>query len=309
MLAQGAVDFAAKRHVALTLVGPEAALRASAGRHRVVDAPNGISQQDSVRDALRMGPRSSMHQALALLAEGQVDAMVSAGNTGALMALSRRLVPMLPGIERPAIVKALEGCEGHRCRLLDVGANLECPPERLHQFALMGATLAEAVDETFKPRVGLLNVGAEHSKGPPQVRRAAELLEADASLRFVGFVEATELFDGRADVVVMDGFAGNVALKAIEGAAAMAERLLRRELGSGPVGWLFRKRLHRLAAAYNPQSYNGASFLGLSGVVVKSHGGADRNGFQQAIAQALLEVEGGVVQKMGARFGAQEGPA
>lgn len=250
-----------------------------------------------------------MHRALALLAEGRVDAVVSAGNTGALMALSRRLLPMLPGIERPAIVKALEGRDGRRCRLLDVGANLECTEERLHQFAVMGATLATAVDETSKPRVGLLNVGTEHGKGPAHVRRAAELLQADASLHFVGFVEGTELFDGKADVVVMDGFAGNVALKATEGAAAMAERLLRREIGGGAAGWLFRKRLRRLAAAYNPQSYNGASFLGLSGVVVKSHGGADRNGFQQAVAQALLEVEGGVVRKMGARFGARERPA
>ena len=274
-----------------------------------MDAPTGITQQHSVRDALRIGARSSMHRALALLAEGRVDAVVSAGNTGALMALSRRLLPMLPGIERPAIVKALEGRDGHRCRLLDVGANLECTEERLHQFAVMGATLANAVDETSKPRVGLLNVGTEHGKGPAQVRRAAALLQADASLHFVGFVEGTELFDGKADVVVMDGFAGNVALKATEGAAAMAERLLRREIGGGAAGWLFRKRLRRLAAAYNPQSYNGASFLGLSGVVVKSHGGADRNGFQQAVAQALLEVEGGVVRKMGARFGARERPA
>ena len=308
VLARSAVDFAAGRNIELTLVGRAATLRAVAGPHRVADAPLGISHGDSVRVALRAGVASSMHRALALLADAQVDAVVSAGNTGALLALCRKQLRMLPGIDRPAIVKALEGCDGERCWLLDAGANLACPPKRLHQFAVMGAALTQALNETPQPRIGLLNVGAEHSKGPLSVRRAAALIEADAGLRFVGFVEADELFEGKADVVVADGFAGNVALKAAEGAAAMARHLLRRELG-GAAGWLFRSRLRRLTAAYNPQSYNGASFLGLRGVVVKSHGGADRDGFQRAVAQAALEVERGAVAKMSARFGAQGGLA
>ncbi len=245
-----------------------------------------------------------MGRALTLLANKQVGAVVSAGNTAALMALSRRFLPMLPGIDRPAIVKPLTGRDGACCWLLDVGANLNCAPERLRQFAHMGTALAQAVGGAAAPRVALLNVGAEHSKGPHTIRCAAELLASDPAIHFVGFLEANGLFDGAADVVVTDGFAGNVALKAIEGAAGMAEALLRRELASGTQGAPLRGVLERLSAAYNPQHYNGASLIGIRGVVVKSHGGADRTGFRHAVAQAHRELLGGVAERLGASLAA-----
>ena len=305
---RGALDLAENRDVELTLVGDAAAIRHLIGatRHRVVDATRVVTNDDSVRDALRGNADSSMRRAIALVAGDEVDAVVSAGNTGALMALSRHLLRMLPGIDRPAIVKTLTGENDARCWLLDLGANIECTAEQLYQFAAMGMVVAEATGGVIEPRVGLLNIGAENSKGPRTVRLAAELIEADANLNFVGFVEANELFIDKADVVVSDGFAGNIALKASEGAAEMARYLMRRELGSmaALTKALLRKPLDRLAAAYNPQVYNGASFVGLKGVVVKSHGAADRTGFRFAVAQALLELESEVAVKVNERFGA-----
>ena len=304
VLAAGALDFAATQAVALTLVGNRSALGGVAAGHTVVDAPQAISQQHSLRQALRGARETSMGRALKLLAAGQVDAVVSAGNTAALMALATRLLPRLPGIDRAAIIKQLAGPDGASCWLLDVGANLHCTPERLCQFARMGTAMAQAVGTTPTPRVALLNIGAEHSKGPLAIRRTAALLAADPGIHFVGFLEANRLFAGAADVVVADGFAGNVALKAIEGAAGLAEALLRRELvaagGAGPL----RGALRRLAAAYNPQHHNGASLIGLGGVVVKSHGGADRAGFRQAVACAHRELTGGVGERLGASLAA-----
>lgn len=275
-----------------------------AGDHDVLQASRAISQSDSLRRVLRGAEATSMGRALALLAEDQVDAVVSAGSTAALMALSKRCLPPLPGVDRPAIIKPLAGADGTRCWLLDVGANLNCAPERLCQFARMGAAMAQAVGGTPAPRVALLNIGAEHSKGPLAIRQAAELLQMDPTIHFVGFLEANALFSGRADVVVTDGFAGNIALKAIEGTAGMAEALLRRELAASAEQTLLRGALRRLSAAYNPQNYNGASLVGLNGVVVKSHGGADRAGFGQAVAQAHRELQGQVVERLGASLAA-----
>ena len=288
----------------LTLVGDRSTLRGIAGGHDVVQASHAISQNDSLRQVLRRAEATSMGRALALLAEDQVDAVVSAGNTAALMALSKRCVPSLPGIDRPAIIKPLAGADGACCWLLDIGANLNCAPERLCQFARMGAAMAQASGGTSAPRVALLNIGAEHSKGPLTIREAAERLQADPTIHFVGFLEANALFAGSADVVVTDGFAGNVALKAIEGTAGLAEALLRRELAAGAERTLLRGALRRLSAAYNPQNYNGASLVGLGGVVVKSHGGADRAGFGQAVAQAHRELQGRVVERLAASLAA-----
>ncbi len=307
MLALGALDLAASAGVALTLVGEAQSLQPLVGRgpHRVVGVSRAITNDDSVRDALRGKIDSSMRRAISLVARGDADAAVSAGNTGALMALARHLLPMLPGIDRPAIVKPFAGRGSATCWVLDIGANLSCSAEQLHCFAAMGAAVAEATGGVASPRVGLLNVGVEHSKGPPEVRRAAGLIAADPALRFAGFVEANELFDNKADVVVCDGFAGNVALKATEGAASMARHLLRNELGGGFAPLLLRGKLRRLAAAYNPQAYNGATFVGLQGVVVKSHGAADRRGFREAVGQAVRELEADLVGRVSARLSHQ----
>ena len=305
MLARGALDLADTRDVDLTLVGDPELLEGLVGTrsHRVVGSGRAITHDDSVRDALRGKIASSMRRAIALVASGEADAVVSAGNTGALMALSRHLLPMLPGIDRPAIVKPFVGRGGARCWVLDLGANLSCTAEQLHRFARMGTAVAEAAGGLAAPRVGLLNVGVEHSKGPREVRAAAERMAADEGLKFAGFVEANELFDGKVDVVVCDGFAGNVALKATEGAASMARYLLGSELGGARLArLLLAGRLRRLAAAYNPQAYNGATFVGLRGVVVKSHGGADRIGFREAVGQAVHELETDLVGKIMSRF-------
>ncbi len=305
LLALGALDLAEAGGVELTLVGDAAPLRELVGErpHRILDASRAITNDDSVRDALRGKIDSSMRRAIALVASGTADAVVSAGNTGALMALARHLLPRLPGVDRPAIVKPFVGRADVRCWVLDLGANLSCTAEQMHGFARMGSAVAEATGGVAVPRIGVLNVGVEHSKGPREVRRAAELIAADEGLAFAGFVEANELFDGKADVVVCDGFAGNVALKATEGAASMARHLLGNELGNARLARvLLGRRLRRLAAAYNPQAYNGATFVGLRAVVVKSHGGADRTGFREAVGQAVRELDADLVGKVGARF-------
>lgn len=270
----------------------------------MVGVSRAITNDDSVRDALRGKIDSSMRRAISLVARGDADAAVSAGNTGALMALARHLLPMLPGIDRPAIVKPFVGRRAAKCWVLDIGANLSCSAEQLHRFAAMGAAVAEASGGVASPRVGLLNVGVEHSKGPREVRRAAGLIAADPALHFAGFVEANELFDSKADVVVCDGFVGNVALKATEGAASMARHLLRNELG-GFAPLLLRGKLRRLAAAYDPQAYNGATFVGLQGVVVKSHGAADRRGFGEAVGHAVRDLEADLVDRVSARLSHQ----
>ena len=240
--------------------------------------------------------------------------MVSAGSTGALVALARHFVGMLPGIRRPAIIKSLAAADGGRFQMLDLGANIGSGPGQLHQFALMGLAaercrrLEDAPQPTARqgagdPRVGLLNIGSEVRKGPASVRQAAQLLQRDDRVLYTGYVEPHRLFDGLADVVVADGFPGNIALKAAEGAAQMARYLLGRELaghspGLGIAKSVLRKRLGRIADAYNPQTYNGASLLGLAAVVVKSHGGADRKGFESAVRQAIDAVASGLVEQV-----------
>lgn len=273
---------------------------------RIHPAREALTAADSLADALRRKPDSSMRQALLRVAAGEADAVVSGGDTAALMGLARALVSMVPGIERPAICKDLQGVSGPFW-MLDLGANLDCTAEQLRQFALMGSTLARHVGGIAEPRVALLNIGTEASKGPAVIGEAARLLEADPSIRYVGYVEGNVLFSNAADVVVADGFAGNIALKSIEGAAYMAGHLLHRWLEDlGPIEQaglaLVRGKLRSLRHALNPQRYNGASFVGLSGVVVKSHGSADVEGFQSAIEEAILEVEGRIPRHLAAEF-------
>lgn len=295
----------------LTLVGGAAEIGRVAGSRvrelRIHPTTEVLSPGDSLADVLRRRPDSSMRQALVLLARGEVDGVVSGGDTAALMALSRAQLTMVPGIDRPAIGKYLQGMAGGFW-MLDLGANLDCSVEQLHQFARMGTILARHVSGIATPRVALLNIGTEPHKGPELQRLAAERLAADPSLHYAGFVEGNRLFEGVADVVVADGFAGNIALKAIEGAARMAGHLLRGWIqGLGPLQRLsllpVRGDLAQLRHGLNPQRYNGASLVGLSGVVVKSHGSADAEGFQSAIDEAILEIRGRIPERLAAGEG------
>ena len=283
--------------------------------HEVVDAPRRLQVDDSLRATLRGQTDSSMRAAIGALAGGAVDAVVTAGSTGAMVALSRHLIGTLPGIRRPAIIKTLGAADGGVFQMLDLGANIGSDAAQLHQFALMGAAAAVGRDQSPArarsppggpmPSVGLLNIGVEVSKGPQSVRAAARLLEQDDRIRYAGFVEPDRLFEASTDIVVTDGFAGNIALKAAEGAAHMARYLLGRELADASGGMalakaMLRKRLNRVRDAYNPQGYNGACLLGLAGVVVKSHGGADRYGFGRAVVQAMDALATGSVDRIAA---------
>ena len=269
-----------------------------------------VAQTDTLNTALRRKPRSSMRLALELLRDKRVDAVVSAGNTAALMAIARALVPRAPGLSRPAICKMLAGKE-RPVWMLDLGANVDVSAQQLFHFGLLGAALAAPSMPDGRPvRVGLLNIGAEVTKGPAVLGQAATLFRAHPQFDYIGFVEAHELFDGRADVVVSDGLLGNVALKAIEGTASMAQHLLgdhvqRLRSKGGLRAWLLERLLatRDLADVYDPQGYNGASLLGLSGVVVKSHGRADGVGYAAAIDQARQEFVTRTPERVFAAFG------
>jgi glycerol-3-phosphate acyltransferase PlsX len=247
-----------------------------------------VDMHDSITTALRAKKDSSMRVAVNLVKQGVADAAVSAGNTGALMAVSRFVLKTLPGIDRPAIATALPS-EGGHVTVLDLGANVDCAPEHLLQFALMGASLVSAIEGRERPSVGLLNVGEEDIKGNDVVKRAAELLK-NSGLNFYGNVEGDDIFRGVTDIVVCDGFVGNAVLKASEGLAQMIYRGLREEFSKH---WL--RRLSALCALpvirafkqrFDHRGYNGANLLGLAGIVVKSHGSADRYAYQCALQRA-----------------------
>jgi len=264
-----------------------------------------VAQTDTLHTALRRVPDSSMRKALELLRDDAVDAVVSAGNTAALMALSRAMLPRAPGLSRPAICKLLNG-KTQPLWMLDLGANIDCSAQQLQQFAVLGSALAAgSLPSGERTRVGLLNIGAEVTKGPVVLADAAVLLANDGRFDYVGFIEAHELFDGRAEVIVSDGLLGNTALKAIEGTASMAQHLLVSHLQSlrrqgGIRAWLLERLLATadLEDVYDPQGYNGASLLGLSGVVIKSHGRANATGFAAAIMQAHDEFTAKVPQRV-----------
>lgn len=291
----------------LILVGQEEALGPEIGRHgatsgrlMVKHASQTVPMDELPSRALRTKKDSSMRVAINLVKDGVANACVSAGNTGALMATARFVLKTLPGIDRPAIISALPTKVGFS-HMLDLGANSDCRPEHLVQFALMGSTLVRAVHNIDRPRVALLNIGAEEIKGNEPVKQAAKLL-SESDLNYVGYVEADQIFQGAADVVVCDGFVGNVALKAMEGTAGMVAYYLRREfrrnlltrlaaLAAAPV-------LRSLRSTVDPRRYNGASFLGLQGLVIKSHGSADKLAFANAIRVAIMEVEHNVLQRI-----------
>ncbi len=282
------------------------ALESGVDRRRlsVEHAAEVVAMDERPSQALRSKPDSSMRVALDLVRAGRAHACVSAGNTGALMALSRYVLKTLPGIDRPAMVTAIPTARGH-CHLLDLGANVDCSAEHLYQFAVMGSVAAEALG-LRSPRVALLNVGTEDIKGNQQVKLAASLLQQANGLNYIGYIEGDALYRGEADVVVCDGFVGNILLKSSEGLVAMIaariESLFTENLGSRLVGALALPLLSRLKGDLAPSRHNGASFLGLQGIVVKSHGSAGADGFQSAIRRAVIEVRENLPQRLHGRL-------
>ncbi|MGF1613758.1 MAG: phosphate acyltransferase PlsX [Gammaproteobacteria bacterium] len=263
-----------------------------------------VAMDDSPSQALRTKKDSSMRVALNLVKEGLADACVSAGNTGALMATARFVLRTLPGIDRPAIISALPTIRGHT-HLLDLGANVDSTPGQLFQFAVMGSVLTNAVDNIAHPRIGLLNIGEEEIKGNQRVREAARLL-MQSELNYVGFVEGDDIYRGAADVIVCDGFVGNVALKSSEGVAHMISHYVKQEftasLYARLAGLMARPVLSKLRRKIDPRCYNGASLVGLRGIVVKSHGGADAFAFANAIREAIAEVQKNVPARISKRL-------
>ena len=273
-------------------------------RLHVQHASEVIAMDDAPAQVLRRKTDSSMRVALDMVQQGRANACVSAGNTGALMALSRFALKTLPGIDRPAIVSAIPTNNGF-CHLLDLGANVDCSPEQLYQFAVMGSVAAEVLG-TPAPRVALLNVGTEMIKGNQQVKLAAQLLQEAGSVNYTGFIEGDGLYRGEADVVVCDGFVGNIVLKSSEGLAKMIalriEAIFKRHWAGRLVGLVALPLLARVKNELAPAQYNGASLLGLQGIVVKSHGSAGRAGFKSAIRRALKEIEEDLPQRLSGKL-------
>ena len=309
-----ALEFQARQpDVEIVLVGQPEAIerelttlgRKPDARLRVQAASEVVAMDEALATALRVKKDSSMRVMANLLKEGAAHAAVSAGNTGALMAISRFVLKTLPGIDRPAIATVIPTMRASRTYVLDLGANVDCTAEHLLQFGVMGAMLVAAVEHKEQPIVGLLNIGVEDIKGNETVKRAAELLRA-SGLNFVGNVEGDDIFKGTCDVVVCDGFVGNAVLKAVEGVLQMMSRNLKEEfartaltrlsaLAAMPVLRAFRNRMdHR--------RYNGASLLGLKGIVIKSHGSADVYAFGQALERAVEEVRNEVPQRIERRM-------
>jgi glycerol-3-phosphate acyltransferase PlsX len=260
-----------------------------------------VSMDEAPADALRRKKDSSLRVAIELVKSREADACVSSGNTGALMATARYVLKTLPGIDRPAIISAVPGATTPTY-MLDLGANVGCTPEHLLQFALMGSVVAEDMLEIDRPRVGLLNIGLEDIKGDETVREAGELI-AKSGLNYVGFVEGDGIFHADVDVVVSDGFVGNVALKTMEGVARLISSFLkeefRRSLLRGVQGLVAQSALEALRARLDPRRYNGASLVGLNGIVLKSHGSADQFAFENAVKSAIVEARKGVPVQIG----------
>jgi glycerol-3-phosphate acyltransferase PlsX len=309
-----ALEFQARQaDVALVLVGRRvdvAAQLASRGvaegpRLRVHDASEVVDMDEPPAQAMRYKKDSSMRVAVNLVKSGEAHACVSAGNTGALMAISRFVLKTIPGIDRPAIATVLPNMQGGFTYVLDLGANVDCTAEQLMQFGVMGAMLVAAVDHNERPSVGLLNIGVEDIKGNETVKQAGELLKS-SGLNFYGNVEGDDIFKGTTDVVVCDGFVGNSVLKASEGVAKMMIGFLKSEFTRNPwrmlVAALATPVFKALRARMDPGQYNGASLLGLRGIVIKSHGSADAFAFGRALERAVDEVRNDVPQRIAQRM-------
>lgn len=277
------------------------------GRMEVHAATQVVAMDEHPREALRRKKDSSMRRAVELVKSGRAQACVSAGNTGALMATGHFVLKSLPGIDRPAIMSAIPAIGGHT-HMLDLGANASCTAEQLLQFGVMGSVVAGDLNDSERPSVGLLNIGEEDIKGHAVVQAAHRLLGA-SRLNYVGFVEGDDIFSGEVDVVVTDGFTGNVALKTMEGLARMIGGAVREEFSSGPLRRLMAASawpaLSALRARLDSRRYNGASMVGLSGIVIKSHGGADEFAFRHAILTAAREAVRGVPSQITAKLAAE----
>jgi glycerol-3-phosphate acyltransferase PlsX len=297
----------------LILVGLEDAIRAELKKHKsdnhprlsVVHASEVITMDDPLEVALRRKKDSSMRVAINLVKEGQAHACVSAGNTGALMAVSRYVLKTIPGVDRPAICTLIPNQKDGPTYMLDLGANVDCEPQHLHQFALMGSALVAALEGKPKPTVGLLNVGEEDIKGNDVVKQTAALLRADHEkgvLNFYGNVEGNDIFEGTTDIVVCDGFVGNVVLKASEGLGRFVKKALTAEFKSNPLNMLGAMiaagAIKSFSRRMNPSRYNGASLLGLRGLVFKSHGGENAFGYEWAIKRAFDAAKYDVISRI-----------
>jgi glycerol-3-phosphate acyltransferase PlsX len=268
-------------------------------RMQIVHTPIQIPNESSPAEALRSAKNSSMYIAVNLVKQGRVDACVSGGNTGALLMIGRHLLKTIPGIAKPAIIANIPyPLSGRSGLLLDVGANISCDARNLHEFAIMGAVLRRVVHPDIRPKVALLNIGVEEHKGTEEIRQAARLLGRTGVLDFVGYIEGNELYSGKADVVVCDGFTGNLAIKTSEGVVNVVTSLVNRVLSANlltrMLGLFFKSIGKSLNTSLDPSKYNGASVLGLQGIIVKSHGNANAAGFQRAIAQARQEIRSNV---------------
>ncbi len=279
-----------KRHARASLV---------MGRLKIHEATQQVEMDESPAFALKNKKDSSLRVAINLVHNGEADCCVSAGNTGALMATARFVLKMMPGIERPAIATTIPSIRGP-VYVLDLGANVDCAPEHLLQFGIMGSILATAAERP-EPRVGLLNIGHEAIKGNEIIKRAAELLR-NAPIRFHGNVEGNDIYKGTVDVVVCDGFVGNIVLKSSEGLAWMLGQMIREEfkrsLWTKLAGLVAMPVLNRFKRHVDHRRYNGASLLGLKGLVVKSHGGADAYAFRHALQYAVEEVRSDVLGRI-----------
>ena len=300
------------------LVGlPEPLSTALNGTHRSVGdrvivrgASQVVGMDEKPQDALRKKKDSSMRVAIDLVKAGEAAACVSAGNTGALMATGRFVLKTIEGIDRPAIISRIRSRHGHT-HMLDLGANSECTGEHLFQFAVMGSIVASDMHGIERPRVGVLNIGEEEMKGDGVVQEAARLI-GGSSLNYVGFVEGDDIFSGEVDVIVTDGFTGNVALKSIEGLAKMMVGMAKAEYTRNPLRYFGALAswpvLRALKNEMDPRAYNGASMVGLAGVVIKSHGSADAISFRNAIRVAVIEARKGVPTQIAKLLKGQSAP-
>lgn len=278
-------------------------------RIRIIPAESVIASDMRASQAIRASKGSSMRVALELIKSGDAQACVSAGNTGALMGLAKMVVKPLDGIERPALMSVLPNQQRSKTVVLDLGANVECDSTMLVQFAVMGAVMAEQVVGISNPRVALLNIGEEESKGLDNIREAPAILKNTALINYIGYLEGNDLLTGKTDVMVCDGFVGNVTLKTMEGVIRMFLSLLKSSGEGGKKAWwlkwlgrIVQKKLLKRFSHLNPDQYNGACLLGLRGIVIKSHGGANQRAFAVAIEQAVQAVQRQVPQRIAARL-------
>jgi glycerol-3-phosphate acyltransferase PlsX len=305
-------------HLRIILVGlPEPVRAALGGNERafgdrlvIREATQVVGMDEKPQDALRKKKDSSMRVCIDLVKASEADACVSAGNTGALMATGRFVLKTIEGIDRPAIISRIRSRHGHT-HMLDLGANSQCTGLHLFQFAVMGSVVAADMHGIERPRVGVLNIGEEDTKGDSVVQEAAKLLSA-STLNYIGFVEGDDIFSGDVDVIVTDGFTGNVALKSIEGLAKMIVGMAKAEYTRNPLRYLAAAAswpvLRSLKREMDPRAYNGASMVGLAGVVIKSHGSADAVSFENAIKVAILEARKGVPTQIANLLAAQPSP-